>query len=148
MKVVIADASCLILLTNLGKLDLLAKLYGEVWITDAVQLEYGLPRPTFITIQNPNDFEKLNLLLESLDPGEASSIALALENPGCRIIIDEKKGRRIASSMGLDLTGTLGLLSEAAKRELLVIDNKLVKQLDSLGFRLSAELRNEFLSGK
>lgn len=147
MKVVIADASCLILLNNLVMLDLLAKLYGEIWIIDAVKIEYGLPLPPFISIQNPTEVEQLNLLLQKLDRGEASSIALALENPGSLIIIDEKKGRQIASSMGLDLTGTLGVLSEAAKRELLVVDVKLVKQLDFFGFRLSAELKKEFLSG-
>ncbi|MCC7309045.1 MAG: DUF3368 domain-containing protein [Acidobacteria bacterium] len=147
MKVVIADASCLILLTNIDKLDILASLYGEIWITEAVQREYRLPLPPFIVIQNPADLEKLNDLLRSLDPGEASSIALALENPGCRIIIDEKKGRQIALSMGLDLTGTLGVLTEAAKLDLIVADDQLVKQLEILGFRLSAELKNEFLSG-
>ena len=147
MKVVIADASCLILLTNIDKLGILASLYGEIWITEAVQREYGLHLPPFISIQNPADVEKLNDLLRSLDLGEASSIALALENPGCRIIIAEKKGRQIALSTGLDWTGTLGVLTEAAKRDLIVADRQLVKQLEILGFRLSTELKNEFLSG-
>lgn len=147
MKVVIADASCLILLTNIDKLDLLASLYGEVWITDAVRLEYGLHPPPFVSIQKPTDVDQLNSLRESLDEGEASSIALALENPGCRIIIDERKGRRIALAMGLDLTGTLGVLTYAAKRGLLVIDHQLVTELEIHGFRLSTNLKNEFLSG-
>lgn len=147
MRVVIADASCLILLTNLEKLDILAKLYGEVWITEAVKTEYRLLLPTFISIHNPTDNQQLDSLLKSLDPGEASSIALAIENPGCRIIIDEKKGRRVALSMGLDLTGTLGVLSEAAKVDLLKIDAEVVRKLEILGFRLSNELKEEFLSG-
>lgn len=147
MSVVIADASCLILLTNLGKLIVLEKLYGEVWITEAVMAEYGLSLPSFISLHEPGDQLTLNTLLQSLDPGEASSIALALENPGCKIIIDEKKGRRVALSMGLDLTGTLGVLTEAAKIKLLTIDAQVVEKLDLLGFRLSTELKNEFLSG-
>lgn len=147
MSVVIADASCLILLTNLDKLDILAELYGEVWITESVNAEYGLSLPSFISIHNPTDLHTLNLLLRSLDPGEASSIALAIENPGCRIIIDEKKGRRVALSMGLNLTGTLGVLTEAAKSNLLKIDAHVVEKLEALGFRLSAELKDGFLSG-
>ncbi len=147
MSVVIADASCLILLTNLDKLIVLEKLYGEVWITDSVRAEYGLSLPSFISLHDPTDQLMLNSLLQSLDAGEASSIALALENPGCKIIIDEKKGRRVALSMGLDLTGTLGVLAEAAKINLLTIDAHVVEKLDSLGFRLSTELKNEFLSG-
>lgn len=147
MSVVIADASCLILLTNLDKLDILAKLYGEVWITESVMAEYGLPPPSYISLHDPTDQLTLNSLLRSLDPGEASSIALALENPGCKIVIDEKKGRRVALSMGLDLTGTLGVLTAAAKNNLLTIDAQFVERLDILGFRLSTELKNEFLSG-
>ena len=146
MKVVIADASCLILLTNLDKLDTLEKLYGEIWITESVWVEYRLPLPSFISIHNPSDRAQLNLLLKTLDPGEASSIALAIENPGCRIIIDEKKGRRVALELGLDLTGTLGILTEAAKRKLIKIDTKLVERLEEVGFHLSTDLREEFLS--
>ncbi|MCC6452575.1 MAG: DUF3368 domain-containing protein [Acidobacteria bacterium] len=146
MRVVIADASCLILLTNLDKLNLLAELYGEVWITQAVKAEYRLPLPSFISVNDPTDLSTLRFLLRSLDPGEASSIALAIENPGCRIIIDEKKGRRVALSMGLALTGTLGVLREAAKINLLKIDSRVVANLESLGFRISAELKNEFLA--
>jgi predicted nucleic acid-binding protein len=147
MKVVIADASCLILLTNLGYLDTLNQLYGEIWITDAVKNEYRLPLPPFFSINNPADTEILTELRLSLDQGEASSIALAIENPGCRIIIDEKKGRRIALSLGLDLTGTLGVLSEAAKQDLVKVDSELVQRLEYLGFRLSSDLKAEFLSG-
>lgn len=146
MKVVIADASCLILLTNLDKLDILAKLYGEVWVTEEVVAEYRLPLPTFISVHTPIDVRQLQLLLQSLDPGEASSIALAIENPGCRIIIDEKKGRRIALSLGLDLTGTLGVLREAAKIKLITIDTHFVNTLAAAGFRFSEELKEEFLS--
>jgi len=81
-----------------------------------------------------------------LDPGEANSIALAVENPGCRIIIDEKKGRRIAKTLGLDLIGTLGVLTEAAKMHLIKADIELVQELDRLGFHLSNDLKAEFLS--
>ena len=147
MKVVIADASCLILLTNLDQLDTLRKLYGEIWITEAVSLEYRLPLPSFISIHDPSDHEQLDALLKTLDAGEASSIALAIENPGCRIIIDEKKGRRVALSLGLDLTGTLGVLTEAAKRNFIKIDSLLIRKLEDVGFHLSDDLRAEFLSG-
>ena len=147
MSVVIADTSCLILLTNLDKLDILSKVYGEVWITEAVRAEYGLSLPLFVSLHNPTDQLTLNALLRSLDAGEASSIALAIENPGCKIIIDEKKGRRVALSMGLNLTGTLGVLTAAAKINLLKIDAQVVEMLELLGFHLSTELKNEFLSG-
>lgn len=148
MKIVIADASCLILLTNLGQLDTLGKLYGDIWITEAVLAEYRLSLPTFISIKNPTDQARLNLLLQTLDQGEASSIALAIEHPGCKIIIDEKKGRRVALSFGLDLIGTLGVLTDAAQGNLITINARLVEKLEAVGFHLSDQLKKEFLHGQ
>ncbi len=37
-KIIIADASCLIVLQNIQKLPLLQKLFGEVFITQEVKL--------------------------------------------------------------------------------------------------------------
>lgn len=147
MKVVIAGASCLILLTNIDKLDTLGQLYGEIWITNEVKAEYRLPLPSFISLRNPTDLTQLNELLITLDPGEASSIALAIEHPGSKIIIDEKKGRRVALSMGLDLTGTLGVLNDASKNNLIKLDHQLIETLKNHGFYLSDQLKGEFLNG-
>jgi predicted nucleic acid-binding protein len=141
MKVVIADASCLILFTNIQRLDVLEKLFGELWITHEVKDEYGLVIPSFIYIQEPIDLGRQQALKLLLDPGEASSIALAAENPGCQIIIDEKKGRRIALALGLDITGTLGVLIEASKRGFIEADSNLLEKLSQCGFRLSPSLK-------
>ena len=147
MRVVIADASCLILFTNLDRLDILQKLYREIWITADVLREYGLPLPKFISIHDPEHANREAAFFIALDPGEASSIALALENPGCQIIIDEKKGRRVALEFGLDVTGTLGVLKKAASAGLVSADPELVAALDRHGFRLTEDLRAELLSG-
>jgi predicted nucleic acid-binding protein len=141
MKVVVADASCLILFTNIQRLDVLEKLFGELWITHEVKDEYGLAIPSFISIREPVDLGRQQALKLLLDPGEASSISLAAENPGCRIIIDEKKGRRIALALGLDVTGTLGVLIEASKKGFIETDSDLLEKLDQHGFRLSASLK-------
>lgn len=146
MRVVIADASCLILFTNLGRLDILETLYREVWITAAVLAEYQLPIPAFISIHDPQRTDRDAVFFRTLDPGEATSIALALENPGCQIIIDEKKGRRVALDLGLDVTGTLGVLLKAASARLISADASLVAELDRHGFRLTEDLKDELLA--
>ncbi len=146
MKIVIADASCLILFTNLDRLDILQSLYGEIWITADVLKEYGLPLPGFVSIHDAANPDRNASFFLVLDPGEASSIALALEHPGCRIVIDEKKGRRIALELGLDVTGTLGVLKNAASAGLVSADPALVDALDRHGFRLTEELKEELLS--
>ena len=143
MKVVIADASCLILFTNIQRLDVLEKLFSVLWITDEVKDEYGLPIPSFISIHEPIDSGRRQALMLLLDRGEASSIALAAENPGCQIIIDEKKGRRIALALGLEVIGTLGVLIEASSIGFFEADSSLLEKLDQSGFRLSPELKKK-----
>ena len=141
MKVVIADASCLILFTNIQLLEVLRDLFSVLWITEEVEAEYGLVLPAFISVHRPTDRDRQQTLQLILDPGEASSIALAEENPGCRIIIDERKGRRVALALGLDVTGTLGVLLEASNRGLIDADSKLLEKLNASDFRLSPDLK-------
>lgn len=60
-------------------------------------------------IQNEHNkaFQKELTIL--LDGGEASSIALALETK-YPLIIDEKKGRKIAQNFGVRIIGIVGIL--------------------------------------
>ena len=48
-----------------------------------------------------------------VDIGEASSIALALEIPQATLVIDERKGRKIAKELNLKIIGTLKVLLKA-----------------------------------
>ncbi len=75
--------------------------------------EFRETLPEFIFIKNPTDNRQQNILEVSLDKGEASAIALALENENCLLIIDEYKGRKVAKSLGLAITGTAGVLAQA-----------------------------------
>jgi hypothetical protein len=54
-----------------------------------------------------------------LDPGEVQAIALAKELQAEAILIDERKGRRVANEHGLNAVGTLNVLEFAAERKLL-----------------------------
>ena len=52
---------------------------------------------------------------ESLDPGEASVITLAWQQrDSSLLIIDEKQGRRVSLELGIRITGTAGVLTDAA----------------------------------
>lgn len=147
MSIVISDASCLILFTNIDRLDILKDIFLEIWVTSKVANEYGLPLPPFFTVRDPSESSREQSLLLELDSGEASSIALALETDGCRIIIDEKKGRRIAFSLGLDVTGTIGILLDASAKGLIFPDHHLLSALDQCGFRVSDRLKHLLVSG-
>lgn len=53
------------------------------------------------------------LAVSSLDEGEAAVIQLALDEHVAIVCIDERKGRRSALAVGLQVTGTLGILGRA-----------------------------------
>jgi predicted nucleic acid-binding protein len=54
-----------------------------------------------------------------LDTGEASAIALAMETVNSTLIIDEKKGRKFAKNLGLQIIGTLKILLLAKQHRLI-----------------------------
>jgi len=66
-----------------------------------------------------------------LDLGESEAIVLANSIDADLIIIDERKARRIAKDIGLNATGTLGILVEAKQhglvKELKPLLDKLIK---------------------
>jgi predicted nucleic acid-binding protein len=73
-------------------------------------------------------------LIPDLGSGEASVIALALENKGSLAIIDDSLGRSVASSQKIKLTGTLGVLLLAKQEGLIPSLSSLVADLRKKGF--------------
>ena len=86
---IISDTSCLILLDKIGELHLLQELFGEEVTTQIVADEFGGYWPTWLRIQNPKGKSSQLILEATVDKGEASAIALALEIENCLLIIDE-----------------------------------------------------------
>ena len=95
----------------------------------------------FLRIENYQDkqaFKELNFIL---DKGESASIVLAIEKK-LPLIIDEKKGRKIAESCGVEIIGLVGILrfmyldKLLAKKEVLEI----VESLNQSDFRISDTL--------
>ena len=74
--IVISDTSCLIILDKIGQISLLHVCYDSVLVTPEVAHEYGQPLPDWISIQSPKNTSLIQLLEETIDPGESSAIAL------------------------------------------------------------------------
>ncbi len=142
---IISDTSCLILLDKIGKLSLLQKLYGKIITTQIVADEFGSNLPDYISIQNPQDTNTQLVLGAALDKGEASALALALEQPDCLLIIDESRGRKMAKQLGLTITGTLGILAQAKLNGYVPLLKPLLDQVKQTDFRLSDRLLQEIL---
>lgn len=124
--IVIADTTPLITLMKLGCLDLLEKLFSRVVIPNAVYEElvanskYPVEKQMiiecpFLECLEVDDRQSIKILREvvGLDLGESEAIALAEEKGADLLIIDERKGRRVAKQMELKITGTIGILLQA-----------------------------------
>ena len=103
-KTIIADTSCLILLENIGELKILHLLFGEIIITSTIAKEFGEKLPKWIKIVDPENKTYQNLLLTTVDKGEASAIALAVEQKDCLLILDDQKARKLALKLSLNYT--------------------------------------------
>jgi len=124
--IVIADTTPIITLMKLQRLDLLEKLFEIVIVPHAVYEELisniNYPDEKQMIVECPflkrlevSDRQSIKILREvvGLDAGESEAIALAEENHADLIIIDERKGRRVAKQMNLKIIGTIGILLQA-----------------------------------
>ncbi|MET0623607.1 MAG: DUF3368 domain-containing protein [Pyrinomonadaceae bacterium] len=78
-----------------------------------------------------------------LGRGETDVLGLALELPhgGAVVIVDDAKSREAAGRLGLQLTGTLGVLLDAKRAGLITVVAPQLDRLDALGFRLASHTR-------
>ena len=80
-----------------------------------------------------------------LDPGEAAAISLAVEIGSDLVLMDERRGRREAQTLGLALTGTLGVLAAAAQAGLIDTADALTR-LGRTQFRAPPKLISTLLA--
>lgn len=145
MPNIISNTSCLIVLDNIGMLDVLKELYGKVFITEEVSKEFGKTVPDWIEVRKVSDNKYLKLMKNFIDLGEASTIALAVETDDIVIILDDLKARKLAQKLNLKITGTIGVLIKARKRNIITSTQEVLNKLRNEGFRISDEIEKEFL---
>lgn len=144
-KIIISDTSCLILLDKIGELNLLNKMFGVVTITQEIANEYKKDLPDWVKIENPINKTYQKILEASLDKGEASAIAFAIEQSDCLLIIDDNKGRKYAEQLGIKITGTLGVMISAKLTGHVKSVKPLLEKIRNTDFRLTPELEKKTL---
>ena len=153
---VVSDTSPLRELSGIGQLELIPALYGTVLVPPAVVAELSVPvagfpllspaNCPFLRPQAPTDVLRVASLRVGLDAGEAEAIALAIETRAEALLMDERKGRRVAAELGIRRIGILGILSAAKSRGLVPELRPLVERLvGPVGFRVSPVLVARFL---
>ena len=151
MPEVICNTSPLQYLHQLGLLHLLPALTERVIIPPAVVEELTLGRTRGVdlsdlqaldwaTIRRPTSAVALPLV-NDLGLGETEVVALALESIDAIVIIDDALARQVAETLGIRLTGTLGVLLNAKRAGLVPAVAPLLNQLHALRFRLAIHTR-------
>ena len=144
-RTIISDTSCLIILSNIGELDLLHKVYGSILTTFEIAEEFGEHLPEWIEIVEVKDKIRQQVLELQIDKGESSAITLALEIPDSTLIIDDYKARRIAEQLHLSYTGTIGVIIKAKLIGILPSIKPVINKIKLTNFRLSEELELQAL---
>jgi predicted nucleic acid-binding protein len=144
-KTILSDTSCLIILEKIDELELLHRVFGEIVITGDVANEYSLRLPEWISVHNPHNKIIQQILEASVDKGEASAIALAVELNDCLLIIDDLKGRNLAEELGIKVTGTFGVIIEAKLSGIIDSVKPILAKIKQTDFRLSEDLESRVL---
>lgn len=144
-KIIISDTSCLILLDKIGELNLLNKLFGEIIITQEIADEFKKELPSWFKVKAATNKIYQKILEASLDRGEASAIAFAIEQSDCLLIIDDLKGRRYAQQLGIKITGSLGVIIDAKLSGHILSVKSILDKIRKTDFRLTEELERRML---
>lgn len=153
MKVVV-NTTPIISLATIGRLDILAKLFGQIIIAEAVYREikakqshaYQEIDSPFISVQLIQGHLYKDLLLSQLDPGEAETIILAKEINADLVIIDENIGYQFANNVGLTAIRTLSILLKAKEQGEIVAIKPLLDEMIAKGRWYSTAVYRTFLT--
>ena len=144
-KAIISDTSCLILLDKIGELEILNKLFGTIITTAEVVEEFGQALPPWVEIMQPMDKNYQSIIEASVDKGEASAIALAVELADCLLIIDDLKGRKFAHQLGLTIIGTIGVIVDAKLAGIIPSVKPILSKIKATNFRITEQLERLIL---
>lgn len=144
-RTIISDTSCLIILSKIGELELLEKVYGQITTTVEIAQEFGEKLPDWIEIVHVKDILRQQLLEMQIDKGESSAIALALEISESTLILDDYKARKVAEKLGLSFTGTIGVIIKAKLSGKIESIKPIILKIKETDFRISTELEKQAL---
>jgi predicted nucleic acid-binding protein len=144
-SIIISDTSCLIALDRIDHLHILQNTFETIYSTPKVLQEFCRALPNWIIIKEVENKVQLTRLELILDAGEASAISLALETENAVLIIDEKKGRRIATELNLNIIGTLKVLLLAKQSGIIESVKDVIQLLTKQSFRFNSAIVKEIL---
>ena len=152
--IIVSDATPIIAFSRIGELGLLQQIVGEIIIPEEVAREIFEYKKTdikdikslqWIKIKKVKSKKEVDILLSTLDTGEAEVIILSKELKADLVIIDELSARKVATMLGLPLIGTVGLLIEAKRKGLIHKVKPLLDEMMLQGIRYGEKFCHKIL---
>lgn len=146
---VISNSSPLIALSQIGRLDLLRRLHTSIRIPRAVAREVEptvTSLPDWILVQGLEQPLQPRTVSASIGPGEREVVSLGLELGAALLILDEQPARRLATSLGLRVIGTVGLLMAAKERGFLTEIRPELDRLLAVRFFMDQDLYDRVIA--
>ena len=151
--IVVSNATPIITLSSIGKIDILKYFFEKVYIPQAVYDEikskkafgYQEIEDKFFEVITIEDSFAQDILLNDLDLGEAQTIVLAKELNADIVLIDETIGYNIARSQKLNVKRTLSFLIVAKERGLIEEVKPLLDEMIENGRWISRRVYGDVL---
>ena len=147
--IIICDTSPLIALATVDRLELLETLFEEVVVPVSVFNELNITgKAEAQRISNwaqgkvaaATDKQLVHSFSLLLNIGESESMALYFEKKADFLLIDEKKGRKIAAYNKINVVGSLGIFLMSKQKGLIPLIKPLLNRLQQSYIRISDEL--------
>ena len=149
MRKVVVNSTPIIALAEIGRLDILKDLYGEVIIPNAVRDEVTVKDPRrldghdWIRVMSISNIAEM--FTSALHDGEVEVMLLAKEIDAKLVIMDDGLARRHAKYLGLTITGTVGVLLRAKNAGIIKEVAPVLDKLIQNEFYISDEVYREVL---
>ena len=146
--ILVADASALIALSACESLPLLDALFGQVLVPEAVFNEVAANnKPQSARLRSylhgkvrAVDMQSFVYLDSFADAGETAAMILYKEVAADFLLIDDKRGRKVAKINQIKTIGSLGVLLQAKRLGLIPLIAPLLEQISASPVFIGADL--------
>lgn len=139
-KIIISDSNCLPILSEIGGLEVLQKLFGQVFTTPEIARKFNGKLPNWVVIEIVTDEMRQRILEIKLAKEESSALALALENPGCTLVLEKPNAIIIAQKFSFRFIGILEIIISAKLNGIIPSIKPLLENIKSTNYKISKEL--------
>ncbi len=141
---VVSDTGPIHYLTLLGRIEVLSHFFGEILVPSAVLRElnhHSTPQPIReLMLNRPAwmkevDCPRTNSKFDRFGIGEREALTVALLHPGAVLLCDDGAARAAAASEQIAVSGTVGILRDAALSNLVDIREEIERLRTQTNFR-------------